>query len=603
MPTFEDVLNAVTGKIVGIRLAARVRIDRQFHDSVEIDGPAPERCHLSSRRCSYAESRRSRSSSSDGRSTSSQPINARRRDSRAGMDSGSRSRAHSRASSQNTFTDFPNVAPAWTGGNASSAASFVTQPEVSNAQPRFSLSSFRHPVYYETGDPTSRPRRPYTLPLPSEDEVGDPKSLRRIDSWTTARSETMFPELCESTVGSPKSNRSNGAQSAFSGIGRFALTSDIDTEYIKAQLDRELSAPGNFNFYGPDTFLGPHPLEKVYLERCRSEQTTTAGARTSGDESIAYSVQERLARKLRPKTETYVTKDGCTVMKGFDLSWKYQNCTPFTANQRIQTSSPAQKLNSTTVTAERRNERPVPTNHFSDDALVESNPPARLAPRGPSRRVTWDERTYDTGPKLEAAVQPKRAMSDLPKPRVRIVGPEDAESAIASDDEDDDFDPAVIIIHKPTKDVSPPTKGILKNTIQRSSNDSASPSPKAISKNTTQLSSNDSGSPLTKSTSKNSYQCCSNDIPASPTVDILGIAPQHDSVSPLAQCMANESDDRKDRRSGDSAYSTSSSSSVKAVKFFHAPPRKSHYGSKRNVSFAGLRRINTTTQQGRMQMR
>lgn len=226
----------------------------------------------------------------------------------------------------------------------------------------------------------------------------------------------------------------------WTGVGRFQYHVDATPMFLKEKLENDTRAPGAFNFFGPNTKLGPHPLAS-------SEDFTNP--------------RDSLHYKFRTKSSTTISDDGCIIQKGFEV--------PLNSATSLASAEHISNLVAKTKGAK------------ASQSSTDSN--ANATAKHP-RRVTWDEHTInpkDSGvsgiataineqPGTWSEQRPFSAYTTPQPPRemikkgLEIADEEDAENAIDSDDESD-YEPVVRMRKlSPSKSVSPPKKSILKKT-------------------------------------------------------------------------------------------------------------------------------------------
>lgn len=356
---------------------------------------------------------------------------------------------------------------------AVSSNAFAIPP--GSVRPRL-VPGYRHWTHHEVHTPLATPKDSTASSSGAASEVNTAASspAMRYDSCSTS------PPSPPKKPSPPRNRRNDDSEGTLQGdqqqqdeslewvgFGRFRHVSTADPEWIKAKLEDELYAPGSYNFFGPESRLGRHPLEEQYERRISVGTNDAEDAASTPSGSLSptpESVRVRLAQKLRTESSVTVAPDGCIVQKGFEVS-------PYSSNTASRSST-----------------------SINDEASGGGRPNHN----GPSRRVTWDERTVSRVDKhnlasieeqeVKSSKQPERSQSDEgPRntahgsrptqrtkspsppagPKVRIVPAEEADNAIDSDDGDHGTPekPASTQIRtplKPSKRLSAPQRGILK---------------------------------------------------------------------------------------------------------------------------------------------
>lgn len=304
---------------------------------------------------------------------------------------------------------------------------------------------------------------------------------------------------------------------AFVGIGRFRHASCANPEFIKAKLENELHGAGGHNFFGPDSKLGVHPLAQQYAERRKSVETEdSTSTRTRSPSPVFENAPTRLERKFRTQSSTTISADGCIIQRGFDISPRPS--TPASTACTSPNSSP---------TAEPRKHPPMPSRRITWDERTiarfdnddfdgvgsksrdqeHSSPKPHSGKSHPLHEREEHVRAGRAGGHGEKKGKRSRSEQSSRKPmaqdvsgetwtadstvtptprrelpKVQIVPADEAENAIATDDEDEQENntqdggtlrrsetmqqqqPTPL---KPSKRLSPPTRGILKKSAER----------------------------------------------------------------------------------------------------------------------------------------
>lgn len=255
----------------------------------------------------------------------------------------------------------------------------------------------------------------------------------------------------------------------------------------------------------------PPSWASLFSEEHRRRSTATLASSATGESF--ESAPARLRRKFRTESSVTVTADGCIIQKGFDI-------TPFASRGTSAASSPSSKASRPTPDAHEKmgtsraarritwDERSM--NRFEDHDFAQSQevkkvrravrsgsapscrevaPPQRADRERTNkpnthRRVKSDQALANVPQRPDG---PKRALSaDVPRvePRITIVPAEEAESAIATDDEEDQFETVEEQAYvqqrlplRPSKRLLPPVRGILKKDRPSSASSQASELP------------------------------------------------------------------------------------------------------------------------------
>ncbi|KAK4547386.1 hypothetical protein LTR36_001042 [Oleoguttula mirabilis] len=351
--------------------------------------------------------------------------------------------------------------------------------QAGSVRPRRVDTALRNSVHYEVLIPTAK----------TQDAKEESDMTVRVDSATASRVST--PQ--HSRTASPSSTHNTvGSSYLSSGSSRSSSQSDL----IKSTIDDELRAHES----------GPHLSERGSRERRRPEvlDAITDYTRAPLPEFIPCHV--RLARMARTVPSTTITSDGCVIQKGFVIIPCPSARPPRTARAPpvsgfagdIQQDAPVLRA----CTPVRAVNTPV------------AKPEPKPRESKPTRRITWDERTIarvddddlagaagheckqahssSAGPRYSTADGPNetetRSASDgtwstdstvlstptpRAEPRVRIVPAEEAEIAIEDEDsrrsdtaEEEAFVPPRTPL-RPSKRLTPPAKGILKQPSGR----------------------------------------------------------------------------------------------------------------------------------------
>lgn len=316
-------------------------------------------------------------------------------------------------------------------------------------------------------------------------------------------------------VSSSKALQSGGRNDApeLIGLGRYQHCSTADLKWLKAKIEHEFQGPGHFNLYGLRLLPADHhPLLQQYNKRC--EQAVEAGEPVPSPISSTFTiwnVTQRAGARLYKKPEVIVGADGCIIHKGFTMpvrsSNSYSGVNTFD-KARVNSIERQSFLTSRTYYADKGKVKASASGRMLlavnglDDILSTSwakdlnagkpvGPPVRGAQAAAKRAAQALELgtnpsilyTQDTIDRLEKNARNLARERDAKKEaekRCRLVAPEDAEDALASDDDDDgETAPDKPVVLKPlvsSKYQTPPVKGILKKKNVASGSTAASSS-------------------------------------------------------------------------------------------------------------------------------
>ncbi|KYG46101.1 hypothetical protein M433DRAFT_222054 [Acidomyces richmondensis BFW] len=330
-------------------------------------------------------------------------------------------RSDSSAISEELEPDFPTTALILK--QQCNAKSLISTPSLSSNSETTSMNSSAHK--------NSRS-------LKSQASLSSNSEIASMDSKTYNNSKSLMSQTSLSSIFGTASIGSN--EDNWTGVGRFRHHIDATPAFLKEKLENDTRAPGAFNFFGPNTKLGPHPL-------------ATSVDFTNARDSLRY--------KFRTESSTTISDDGCIIQKGFEIP----------RNSALSLASAKQISD---LVAEKKVAKASKSRADSKSIATAEHPHC----------VTWDERTInpqDSGVSGIAAAtkeQPRRLNEQppfiayaTPQPpyemierAFKIAAEDDVENAIDSDDESG-YEPMLCLRKlSSSKSVSLPQKSILKKT-------------------------------------------------------------------------------------------------------------------------------------------